>query len=45
MKDFSSCGEWGYTLVAADKLLIAVTSLVVEQTLSTPASVVAAGGF
>ena len=30
---FSSCSEWGLLLVAAGKLLIAVTSLVMEQRL------------
>ena len=30
---FSGCGEWGYALVVADKLLTGVTSLLPEQRL------------
>ena len=32
---FSSCGEWGYCLVAVLRLLFAVTSLVAERGLNS----------
>ena len=45
-RNFSSCGEWRYTLVAADKAShCSDFSCCGAETLSTPASVVAAGGF
>ena len=40
---FSSCSEWGYSVVAVHELLTAVSPLIVEQRLESPqAAVVAA---
>ena len=46
MQAFSSCCEWGYSLVAVHGLLIAMASLVAEHGLQgTQASIVAAHGL
>ena len=38
MWTFSSCGEWGLSLLAAQKLLIAVDSLIAERSVGLVAS-------
>ena len=46
MLAFSSCGKWGYSLVAVHRLLIAVAFLVEKHgLLGTWASVVSANGL